>query len=384
MSGASSGTGSSGESPARGSTRLERRAVLSVCVLVVGASSPVDQCLDALAAPGARPEASEVVVVANGAPEPVVDRLRGRRDVVVVESAVNLGFAGGCNLAATVATGELLVFLNDDSVVEPGCLAALVAAVRGDPGLAAVGPRVLSPDGTVQEAGSVLWRDGSTAHVAVGSPDRPDVAGEARDVDAISANGLLVTRSAFEAVGGFDEDFYPAYYEDVDLCLALAERGYRIGYEPRARLVHAGSASSTEPFRRFLLERNRDLLCARWGAALERFPPRPRPDRGRSLDRAVTQAVGGAAGRGRGRAHGEEHAGAPAESTRRGGAPVADRGVQAQRAGERLDDLEAQYLAFLERRWVEDADRLAALQTYVATRPVLQVKRALARLVGRR
>ncbi len=383
MSGASGSTGSSNEPPGDRVASPAQRAVLSVCVLVVVAGSPIDQCLDALAAPGAKPVASEVVVVANGAPERVVERLRRRQDVVVVESPVNLGFAAGCNLAATVATGELLVFLNDDSVVEPDCLATLVAALQGDPGLAAVGPRILSPDGTVQEAGSVLWRDGSTAHVASGSPDRRDVAGEARDVDAISANGLLVTRSAFEAVGGFDEDFYPAYYEDVDLCLALAERGYRVGYEPRARLVHTGSTSSTEPFRRFLLERNRGILCARWGGALERFPPRPRPDRGRSRDRAVTRALARGAGRRRDRARGEEHDGARAEVARRGGAPVVDRGAQAQRAEERRAALEVEYLAFLERRWVEDADRLSALQTYVATRPVLRVKRALARLAGR-
>ncbi len=352
--------------------------VVSVCVLVVDPGSPIERCLDALAAPGGCPEGTEVVVVANGSPPGVTDRLRDRRDVALVESRVNVGFAGGCNLAATLSAGELLVFLNDDSVVEPGCLAALVGAAREDPGLAAVGARILSPDGTVQEAGSVLWRDGSTSHVADGMPDRRDVAASARDVDVVSANGLLVTRQAFESVGGFDETYFPAYFEDVDLCLALAAAGHRVRYEPRARLVHAGSHSTDEAFRRFLLERNRRLLCARWGDALERFPPRPRPDRGRGFARAVARSAATTHG-------GRPVAGAGSSGDdRRDGAPVLDRDAQARRAVERRAGLELEYLAFLERRWVEDGDRLADLQAYVATRPVVRAKRALARLAGRR
>jgi GT2 family glycosyltransferase len=357
-------------------------ARVSVCVLVVDAASPVDACLDALVAPGGRPDGTEVVVVANGAPAPVVERLRRRQDIVLVQSPVNLGFAAGSNLAASVATGDLLVFVNDDSAVEPGCIEALADAASVDPAIGAVCPRVLAPAGTVQEAGTVLWRDGSAAHVGDGLPDRAGVWSVPRDVDVASANGLLVTRAAWEAVGGFDEAYFPAYYEDVDLCLALAASGHRIRYEPRARLVHIGSHSTGEAFRRFLLERNRELLRERWTDALAAFPERPRSGHGRGFVRAVARAAS------------STHApigprswtGARAATKRTGsGAPDNPRGRAdaASRAAAAGRSLELEYLAFLERRLVEDGDRLARLEAYVSDLPSVRVKRAVARLVMR-
>lgn len=355
---------------------------VSVCVLAVDAASPIGTCLDALAAPGGLPDGSEVVVVANGAPAAVVERIRPRRDTVLVESPVNLGFAAGSNLAASVATGDLLVFVNDDSTVEPGCIEALVGTARADATIGAVCPRVLAPAGTVQEAGTVLWRDGSATHVGDGLPDRADVWAAPRDVDVASANGLLVTRAAWEVVGGFDEAYFPAYYEDVDLCLALAASGHRVRYEPRARLVHTGSHSTGEAFRRFLLERNRALLRARWADALRAFPERPRCDHGRAFARAVARAASSTHAPAGARAR----AGTRAVTARDGAAApdaakeLAERARRAAAAGRAL---ELEYLAFLERRVVEEGDRLARLEAYVSDLPSVRVKRAVARLVSR-
>jgi len=203
---------------------------LSVCILVLEHTALALNCLDSLRRPGALPPGTELVVVANGTPNDQLDALTAHDDVVLVVNDVNLGFAGGCNQAASVARAPLLIFLNDDSTVEVGCIEALVRASSTDPAIGAVGARIVSADGTLQEAGSVIWRDGLTTHVGEGlSPDSIAFQ-ESRDVDYASANGLLVTRRAWDAVGGFDERFYPAYFEDVDLCLSLVERGFRVRY----------------------------------------------------------------------------------------------------------------------------------------------------------
>ena len=207
---------------------------VSICILVLDRTEMALGCLDALRRPGASPPGTELVVVANGTPSDQLDGLTAHEDVVLVVNQENLGFAAGCNQAASIASAPLLVFLNDDSTVDTGCIDALIRAVSDDPEIGAVGARIVWVDGSLQEAGSVLWRDGFTCHVGEGLPPGSDAYREARDVDWASANGLLVTRRAWDLVGGFDERYFPAYYEDVDLCLALAEQGFATRYEPQA------------------------------------------------------------------------------------------------------------------------------------------------------
>ena len=257
-----------------------------MCIPVVSNHGLIESCLDSLA--DSRPSVdTEVVVVANGLADDAVSSLRKREDIVLVFSAVNTGFSGGNNLAARFARGEFLLFLNDDSLVEAGFIDRLLRVVQGDPLIAAAGGKILSADGTLQEAGSVLWSDGWVAHVGAGLPAESPAYGDPRDVDYISANGLLVDRQAWDAVGGFDERYFPAYYEDVDLCLALLERGYRVVYEPQAQLRHLESQSTSAPFRSFLLVRNRAQLLTKWSTLLRTFPDHPDPIDVAAIDAAV-------------------------------------------------------------------------------------------------
>jgi len=264
--------------------------VVSVCILVVSDHGLIEGCLDSLA--GSSPSVeTEVVVVANGLHEDGFSSLRKRDDIVLVRSAVNTGFSGGNNLAATFARGRYLLLLNDDSVVEVGYIDRLLSAVERDSSVAAVGGKILCADGTLQEAGSVLWSDGWVAHVGAGLPADSATYSYVRYADYVSANGLLVTREAWDAVGGLDERYFPAYYEDVDLCLALRERGYRVAYEPRARLRHLESQSTSTSFRGFLLIRNRAQLVAKWSALLQSFADRPEQIDDSAIEVAVQRAA---------------------------------------------------------------------------------------------
>jgi hypothetical protein len=233
----------------------------------------------------------EIVVVANGTPTDQLEPLLLCDDIVLVVNESNLGFAAGCNQAGSVARAPLLLFLNDDSLVQKGCIDALVRAREDNPSIGAVGARILSEDGTLQEAGSVIWRDGSASHVGEGLAGRSHAFMEPRWVDYSSANGLLVVRSVWDEVGGFDEGYFPAYFEDVDLSLTLAAHGYRTKYEPRATLVHRGSQSTPRIFREFLLTRNRLRLVEKWGRTLDRFDPPPAKDSGPEFEVAMERAV---------------------------------------------------------------------------------------------
>ena len=192
-------------------------------------------------------------------------RCRSQTDGVrLVEAQANLGFGGGCNLGASVARGEYLVLLNDDCIVAPGWLEWLVSTADANPQAAAVGSLVLFPDGRIQEAGSVIWADGSTMPVGRNLPGNSLEWHFVRQVDYVSACSLLVTRRAWDQVGGFDVDYHPAYYEDVDLCLALRESGYQVLLEPRSRVWHHESASSDGLAKAFLFKRNQDRLQRKW------------------------------------------------------------------------------------------------------------------------
>jgi GT2 family glycosyltransferase len=329
---------------------------LSICILVLEHAALVLDCLDALRRPGGCPPGTEVVVVANGTPPEQLGSLTDHDDVVLVVNEFNLGFGAGCNQAASVARAPLLVFLNDDSTVEEGCIDALVRTASSDPEIGAVGSRILGVDGTLQEAGSVLWRDGSAAHVGEGRPPESNAYQDPRYVDYASANGLLVTRLAWDTVGGFDERFSPAYFEDVDLCLTLAAHGFRTRYEPRARVIHRGSQSTSSVYRGFLLSRNQRRLVEKWGHALDRFDPPPAKDTGPTFDAAVQRAVSGAASP---RSLSDAVA-ASGAAVHRARPPASGDPVRA------ADELHAEYLSYLEHRVAAGDRRVTSLETYLS------------------
>ncbi len=246
---------------------VPKSPLISTCMLVLSDPTLALDCLESLAATSGWSE-TETVVVANGMSAPARQVLEERDDIVLVRSGTNLGFAGGNNLAAETARGQYLLFVNDDSAVASDCIDRLLATAALDPTIGSVGCRILSADGSLQEAGSVLWNDGSTERVGFGLPGDTSRYADVREVDFVSANGMLVPRAAWNATGGFDERYYPAYYEDVDLCMAMRKNGFRVVYEPRARLHHLESQSTTTRYRNFLLDRNRRQFVAKWKTEL--------------------------------------------------------------------------------------------------------------------
>ena len=257
----------------------------SIVIVTTVNAAGLERCLMSLPAQAADAPPFETIVVLNGAEDDVRElatrRLRGAK---VVESLANRGFAGGSNLGRTVATGELLVLLHDDAEAQPGWLAELVRCADERPEAGAVGGRVHHPDGTLQLAGAVLWRDGSTTSIGRAHGDFR----ERRAVDYAGSASLLVRAATWDAVGGMDDRFYPAYYVDADLAMAIRADGQAVVYEPRAQILHYRGASSTPRARTFASARNRERFCRKWARELEaQDPPGEGAD---AIERALRRA----------------------------------------------------------------------------------------------
>ncbi len=191
-------------------------------------------CVDSLRCD---PGIDEIVVVDNASDaEAVAVVMANCRDVQVILSPVNLGFGGGANLGAIRSTGDLLVFLNPDTVPDPGCMSALAEHLSKQGGV--VGPLVRNgPDGTPEYGCTV---DRMLLLRAMDKPGEPLY---------VSGCCLATTRSCFDAVGGFDDRYF-LFQEDVEYCWQALRRGFAVEVLPGAGLVHAGGAAAAGGYRR--------------------------------------------------------------------------------------------------------------------------------------
>ncbi|NNE73157.1 MAG: glycosyltransferase [Acidimicrobiales bacterium] len=216
--------------------------LVSVIIPVHNAIDETMACLRSIAKhAGSAP--IEVIVANDESDEAEFAEVRDVSGLTVVDNATNLGFLRTCNEAAKSAQGRYLWLLNSDTEITEGALDAMVATFEQYPDAGAVGSMLVFPDGSVQEGGGIVWSDASAWNYGRGlEADHPDI-GYPRIVDYCSAASLMVRRDLWEELGGFDTAFSPAYYEDTDLCMQLAERGHPVVYQPAAQVVHHEGAS---------------------------------------------------------------------------------------------------------------------------------------------
>ncbi len=217
---------------------------VSVLVVVHNQAHLTLHCLQMLRAQDG--VAIELVLVDNASTDAtaqLLERLDGAR---IIRNTENQGFLLATNAAAAAARGRTLLLLNNDAFLRPGALAAALATLDVEPRAGAVGARLILPSGVLQEAGSIVWADGSTHGYGRGLPPEAGVAMFRRDVDYVSGAFLLTPRSVWQRLGGFDEGYAPAYYEETDYCMRLREAGLRVIYEPAAAVDHYEFGSETK------------------------------------------------------------------------------------------------------------------------------------------
>ena len=218
----------------------------SVIVPVWNGEAVIDACLGAVfARSGTR--LAEVLCVDNASRDDSASIVRACHPRArLIEQPVNLGFAGGVNAGVDAAVGDALVLLNQDTIVEDGWLDALLVGLRDRTGFGITGATILDAHGGLNHAGAFVRRpDGEGIHVTTRSTGAPHA------VDYVTGAAMAITRDTWEAVGRFDEGYYPAYYEDCDYCYRADRRGIRTGYVPAARVVHLqnGARGIRDPIR---------------------------------------------------------------------------------------------------------------------------------------
>jgi len=187
----------------------------------------------------------EIILVDNASTDETGALLSRLDGVQVLRCATNEGFLLGCNRGAAAARGRTLLLLNSDAFVRPGALAAALATLGDVADAGAVGGRLVLPSGELQEAGSIIWSDASTLGYARGLVQEAGEAMFRRDVDYCSGAFLLTPLALWHRLGGFDEAYMPAYYEEADYCMRVRKAGYRVVYEPAAAVDHYEFGSET-------------------------------------------------------------------------------------------------------------------------------------------
>jgi GT2 family glycosyltransferase len=223
---------------------------VSVVIPLFGRWSLTKQCVEALNAAGGT---FELVLVDNGSTDATKDQR------VQVRNLTNRGFAVACNQGALYASGDVVVFLNNDTIPQPGWLDALVAPLA-DPAVGVTGARLTYADGTIQHSGvsvNLTCQPGGEAHNL--HDDSPS-----GDRDAVTGACLAMRRDDFLRLGGFDTAYWNGY-EDVDLCLSVLGAGMAVRYVAESTVIHLESQSGAERWTGYTA--NVARLRAKWGAA---------------------------------------------------------------------------------------------------------------------
>jgi GT2 family glycosyltransferase len=248
---------------------------VSIVIPVYNKWSYTAACLRSLAEATCR-AGFEVIVVDDQSTDETAQRLAGIAGLTYLRNEQNLGFVGSCNRGAAEARGRYLVMLNNDTQVLDGWLDALLATFEQFPNTGLAGARLIYPDGSLQEAGGIIFNDGSGWNYGKDDDaNRPEYQ-FSREVDYCSGACIMLPTALFRELGGFDPDFSPAYYEDTDLAFRLRSRGLRVRLQAAATIVHhEGVTSGTDlgsGIKRFQAV-NRNKFLERWQAELKHFPP---------------------------------------------------------------------------------------------------------------
>jgi len=248
-----------------------QRSATPIAVVLVAYESAEDlpACIASLPE-AAAPHELELLVVDNASRDDSagVGRSLGAK---VVETGRNLGYSRACNLGASQTSAPWLLVANPDTLLAPGSLARLVATAEADPRIACIGPRLRNLDGSDYPTGrrfpslltgglhallGTVWPSNPATrryHLADLDRSRP------AEVDWVSGACMLLRRSTFEEVGGFDGGYF-MYFEDMDLCLRLARAGWSVVFEPRATVAHVvGGSTRSAPYRK-VVDHHRSTL----------------------------------------------------------------------------------------------------------------------------
>ena len=232
--------------------------IVSIILILYNRAELTLSCLDSILHNNFK--SLEVIIIDNNSSyctSQLLDRIHGAK---IIRNSENRHFLLASNQASDIATGKYLLFLNNDAQILGNSIDAAVKTIEANQNIGAVGGKIILPDGTLQEAGSIIWRDGSC--LGYGRGDDPEASQYMfqREVDYCSGAFLLTTRDLFLELGKFDEAYQPAYYEETDYCVRLHKAGKKIIYNPQVAILHYEFASSDKQDNAIELQKRNQLI----------------------------------------------------------------------------------------------------------------------------
>jgi GT2 family glycosyltransferase/glycosyltransferase involved in cell wall biosynthesis len=228
-------------------------------------------CLDGLLS-HASLYSCEIIVVDDASPDRTAKFLSHLSSIRLHRRRTNGGFIAACNDGAAKSRGRYVVLLNNDTRPLPGWLDELIGSFVHFPNAGLVGSKLLYPDGTLQEAGGIVWRDGTAWNYGRGSdPNQPRFC-HARQVDYVSGASIAVPLNLWKQLGGLDPFYAPAYYEDTDLAFRVRAQGHQVWYQPVSRAIHFEGITSGNDLNtgaKAFQTRNAIKFFSRWRKTLQ-------------------------------------------------------------------------------------------------------------------
>lgn len=233
----------------------------------------------------------EVIIADDVSTDATRDLPRFAENLIISRNETNQGFLRNCNRAAAKARGKFIMFLNNDTKVTAGWLSSLLELMDAHPDIGMTGSKLVYPDGRLQEAGGIIWSDGSGWNY--GRMENPALCefNYVKDVDYISGAAILIRSALWKEIGGFDDRYAPAYCEDSDLAFEVRKHGCRVVYQPKSVVIHfEGISNGTDVqgtgLKRYQTE-NAKKLCEKWKEELKnQFENDGNPDPFRARERS--------------------------------------------------------------------------------------------------
>ena len=215
----------------------------------------------------------EVIIIDDCSSDNTEKIMQSINGINYVKNKENLGFLKNCNKGAKIAKGKYLLFLNNDTMVTKKWLENMLKLFENIEKCGMVGAKLVYPDGKLQEAGSIIFSDGSAWNF--GKFDEPELPeyNYVREVDYCSGAAILIKKELFESIGMFSEEFAPAYYEDTDLSMKVRAAGYKVMYQPFSKIIHFEGVScgkDTSCGIKKFQEINREKFYNKWKNILEK------------------------------------------------------------------------------------------------------------------
>lgn len=249
----------------------EKTPLVSVIIPVYNQFSFTYHCLKSIKEAGDK-TSMEIIIADDCSTDFTKDIKNAVKNIKIKKTESNVGFLKNCNQAAACAVGKYIFFLNNDTQVQSGWLDTQVKLMESSEEIGMTGAKLVYPDGRLQEAGGIIYRDGSAANYGNRQDAFLPEYNYVKEVDYVSGAAIMIRRNLWESIGGFDAVFAPAYCEDTDLAFSVRKAGYKVMYQPESVVVHFEGVSNgtdvTKGIKAYQIE-NKNKLYAKWKETME-------------------------------------------------------------------------------------------------------------------